>query len=104
MATIPQELMQDRYWKALLHLFWHCERLNPLLNTDYFDVKNRVVHTTKLKAATKGWSQSEKFMMELALHLFNERNKINNLSDMDYLDADNKEIALTAIKYRFNID
>lgn len=90
----------DKYWRSLLFIFQNSPRLQPLLTTQYMDPKCGVVHTTKLRAASKGWSQSEKFMLNLALHLYNESNKVN-LSDMDYLDYEHKKVAFEALHFRF---
>ncbi|MNW37022.1 hypothetical protein D3C74_140530 [compost metagenome] len=92
----------DKYWRVLLFIFQNTPRLQPLLTTQYMDPKRGVVHSTKLRVASKGWSQSEKFMMNLALHLYNESNKVN-LSDMDYLDYEHKRIAFEALQIRFGI-
>lgn len=90
----------DRYWTAFLHIFRNHHKLSNYLTTQYLDVQKGIVHIRKLKEASKGWSQSEVFMLNLALHLFNQRNKVN-LSDMDYLDAYNTKLAIDAIKIRF---
>ncbi|WP_213505448.1 hypothetical protein [Paenibacillus faecis] len=91
----------DRYWRSLLFIFQNSPRLQPLLTTQFMDPKRGVVHMTKLRAASKGWSQSEKFMLNLALHLYNETNKVN-LSDMDYLDYEHKKVAFEALRIRFS--
>lgn len=91
----------DKYWRSLLFIFQNTPRLHPLLTTQYMNPKQGVVHTTKLRAASKCWSQSEKFMLQLALHLFNESNRVN-ISDMDYLDSRQKEIAFEALRIRFS--
>jgi hypothetical protein len=90
----------DRYWAALLYIFQNTPRLEPLFTTRYMDPKHGVVHVTKLRAASKGWSQSEKFMLNLALHLYDESNKVN-ISDMDYLDYNHKQVAFEALRIRF---
>lgn len=90
----------DRYWRSFLHIFQNTPRLQPLLTTRYMDPKQGVVHVAKLRAASKGWSQSEKFMLALALHLYNESNKMN-LSDMDYLDHHHKQVAFEALHIRY---
>lgn len=100
LATIPAHLMRDRYWKSLIHIFLNHSKLKTYFTTEYFDLQERTVKIGKLKALSKPWSSSERFMLNLALHLFNERNKMN-LSDMDYLDANNTKIALEAIQMRF---
>lgn len=91
----------DRRWIALLHIFKNNGRLSPLLTTRYVDIDKRIVHIRKLREVSKPWSQSEKFMLNLALHLFNESNKLVNLSDMDYLDSHNLNLAIEAIRFRF---
>ncbi|WCR29740.1 hypothetical protein L3476_14030 [Paenibacillus thiaminolyticus] len=98
---IPAELKRDRYWGSLLFLFMHHQKLNRLLRAKYIDLNEQIVNVHGLRAAVRGWSHSEKFMLQLALHLFNERNKFN-LSDMDYLDDYNKQLALRAIQIRFS--
>ncbi|GAA0390168.1 hypothetical protein [Paenibacillus motobuensis] len=91
----------DRRWKALLYIFQNTPRLEPLLTTQYMNPKKGILHIQRLRVATKGWSQSEKFMMALALHLYSESNKVN-LSDMDYLDFHHKGVAFEALRIRFN--
>lgn len=98
--TIPASLMQDRYWASIIHLFSNHSKLKTVFNTKYFDLEIGEIKVTSLKRLASPWSQSEKFMLNLALHLFNERNKVN-LSDMDYLDDYNKKLALEAISIRF---
>jgi hypothetical protein len=100
-ATIPDYMTRDRYWGSTLHLFSKCERLKDCFDTRYFDLTNATIKITALKRDSKPWSQSERFMLDLALHLFNERNKVN-LLDMDYLDPNNKAIAMEANRMRFN--
>ena len=90
----------DRNWIALLHIFKNHGKLLPLLTTKYFDVDNQIVHIRKLRELSKPWSESEKFMLDLALHLFNQRNKVN-LSGMDHLDFYNMNLAIEAIRIRF---
>lgn len=94
--------MMDRHWKSLLFLFQNNGKLNVYLTTKYFDLDKRIVHIRKLREVSKPWSDSEKFMLDLALHLFNERNKVN-LSDMDYLDSYNSSLVIEALRIRFNI-
>lgn len=99
---IPDHLVvADRYWRGTLHLFSKHDRLNGCLNSKYFDFEEGTIDFAALKRAARPWSESEKFMLNLALHLFNQRNKVN-LSDMDYLDSTNKQLALEAISLRFN--
>lgn len=92
----------DRYWASLMFLFKNNANLNRCLTTKYFDLEHKVVHIRKLREASKPWSESERFMLDLALHLFNHRNRVN-LSDMDYLDSYNAKLAIEAICIRFNI-
>lgn len=100
-VTIPEHLLRDRYWGSLIYLFQHCAKLQTYFTTKYIDIEEGTVATAKLKRIAAPWSQSEKFMLNLALHLFNEQNKVN-LSDMDYLDDYNRQIALKAIQLRFS--
>ncbi|PKG23927.1 hypothetical protein [Niallia nealsonii] len=100
-AAIPIELMNDRYWKSLLHLFMNHDKLNSVFTTKYFDFHNNTIRIQALKRNAAPWSYSEKVMLNLALHLFNERNKFN-LSDIDYLDAFNKKLAFEAMAKRFS--
>lgn len=90
----------DRNWIALLHIFKNHGKLSSLLTTRYFNVNNGIVHINKLREVSKPWSDSEKFMLDLALHLFNQRNKVN-LSGMDHLDSYNTNLAIEAIRIRF---
>lgn len=100
MTTIPAELMKDRYWGSLLHIFLNQPKLHRFLTTKFFDMQCRMIHTRALQNASRPWSQSEKFMLQLALHLYNESHKVN-LSDMDYLDPNNKKLAFEALQIRF---
>lgn len=100
--TIPTYLMSDKYWKPVLYLFKHHPKLNACFTTKYFDLKGESIYVSKLKYASRPWSQSEKFMLNLALHLFNDNNKLpNGLSEMSYLDDSNKALAMKAISLRF---
>jgi hypothetical protein len=99
-ATIPSYLSKDRYWKGVIHLFQNHYKLQDVFTTKYFDLENGNIKIAALKKLAGPWSQSEKFMLNLALHLYNERNKFN-LSDMDYLDDYNKKLAMEAITLRF---
>jgi len=99
-AKIPAQIASDRYWKGGVHLFGNHYKLQGYFTTKYFDLESGLIKTTSLKRVSGPWSQSEKFMLNLALHLYNERNKVN-LSEMDYLDDYNKKLALEAIKLRF---
>jgi hypothetical protein len=96
---IPEHLIADRYWRGTLYIFTENEKLKRLAGK-YVDLEECAIDVAGLKRISKPWSESEKFMLNLALHLFNEKNKVN-LSDMDYLDTGNKAIALKAIQLRF---
>ncbi|WP_409341045.1 hypothetical protein [Paenibacillus sp. MBLB4367] len=97
---IPAHLLKDRYWRGTLHLFTKHDKLQRCMTSQYFDFDEGEIRTTGLRQLTKPWSQSERFMLELALHLFNERHLVN-LHIMDYLDTRNKELAFEAIRLRF---
>lgn len=97
---IPAELQKDRYWAALLHIFSKHAKLQRFLTTEYINISTRTVKVAALKKIAKPWSESERFMLNLALHLYNEQHKVN-LSDMDYLDPNNKAIAFEALRLRF---
>lgn len=99
-GDFPNELAQDRYWGSLLHIFKNHDKLQKYLTSPYVDFVERSIRGKSLKQLAKPWSESERFMLDLALHLFNESFKVN-LSDMDYLDSRNKQIALKAIQIRF---
>lgn len=99
LKIIPQEMLQDRYWKGALHIFMNCPKLQRYVVT-HIDFDVRTINAAELLNISKPWSRSEKCMLRLALHLFNEQYAIN-LSDIDYLDQNNKEIALKAIRLRF---
>lgn len=99
---IPQHLLKDRYWKGLIHIFQMHGKLQRYFTSEYFDLDTRTVHAEKLKRVSAPWSQSEKFMLQLALHMYNERHKVN-LSDLDYLDPNNKQIAYKAIQLRYGL-
>jgi hypothetical protein len=96
---IPEELKHDRYWRGALHIFTQNAKLQRYI-ASHIDFDVRTINASGLKRISRPWSQSERFMLNLALHLFNESHKVN-LSDMDYLDANNREIALKAIRLRF---
>lgn len=98
--TIPANLMQDRYWASVIHLFSKHDKLKTVFTTKYFNLEIGEIKTLSLKRQAAGWSNSEKIMLNLALHLFNQRNKFN-LSDLDYLDSTNKNLAFDAMKIRF---
>ncbi|MGG4346476.1 hypothetical protein ABEW68_33155 [Paenibacillus lautus] len=96
---IPKELIQDRYWKGLLHIFSQNQKLSQLI-TSHIDFDELSINASGLIKLSAPWSPSEKFMLNLALHLYNE-NYTLNLSDMDRLDPINKKIAFKAIQMRF---
>ena len=100
MATIPTHLLNDRYWRSVIHLFTNNYKLKSVFTTKYFDFDDCTIKIQSLKRAAGPWSSSEKTMLNLALHLFNERNKFN-LSDLDYLDDFNRKIAFEAMMMRF---
>lgn len=99
-VEIPERIATNRYWQPVIFLFTENDKLNQYFTTEFFDFDHNSIKTTSLRAKAKYWSQSERFMLNLALHLYNERNKIN-LSDMDYLDGNNQELAIEAIRMRF---
>jgi hypothetical protein len=94
------ELFKDQYWRGLLFLFQSHPKLKKYLQEPYVDIESGVINTFPLKKLSLTWSNSERFMLDLALHLFNDENEVN-LSDMDYLDRNNKELAMRAIRLRF---
>jgi hypothetical protein len=100
MASIPEHLLKDRYWRGTLYLFTKQYKLNSVFTTKYFDFVECRIKIQSLRKTAAPWSNSEKIMLQLALHLFNERNKFT-LSAIDYLDDTNKKLALEAIKLRF---
>lgn len=100
LATLPSYIAKDMYWKGVIHLFQNNSKLKGLFTTKYFDLESGSIKITALKRAAAPWSQSEKFMLNLALHLYNDSNKVN-LSDMDYLDDCNRKLAMEAITLRF---
>lgn len=100
--TIPLNLTRDMYWKPVLLLFKEHSKLQSCFTTKYFDFDNELIHINKLKRAARPWSQSEKFMLNLALHLFNDFNKLpNGLSDMSCLEDYNKSLVIKAINLRY---
>lgn len=98
--TIPSNLMKDRYWAPVIHLFTNQSRLRTIFTAKYFDLDNRMIDVVALKKYANHCSHSEKIMLRLSLYLFNEQNKFT-LSNLDYLDDFNKKLALEAIKIRF---
>lgn len=97
---IPEHLQKNRRWKAMLYLFLSHDKLNTFFNTKYFDLKNETVKFTALKKVAGPWSESEKFMLNLAAHVFNESHKVD-LALMDYLDYENTKLAIEAIEIRY---
>ncbi|WBL16407.1 hypothetical protein [Sutcliffiella sp. NC1] len=100
MNKIPSSLLNDRYWRSVIHLFKNHYKLQQVFTTKYFDLSEGTIKIGLLRKVSGPWSESEKFMLKLALHLFNERNKVN-LGDMDYLDDSIKKLAIEAIKLRY---
>ncbi|CRK80342.1 hypothetical protein [Neobacillus massiliamazoniensis] len=98
--SFPVQLIKNRYWASLYHLFQNHWKLKSVFTTKYFDLNAETVKFQALKRNAAPWSSSEKIMLNLALHLFNERNKFN-LSDLDYLDDYNRKLAFEAMKIRF---
>lgn len=81
-------------------MFSNHYKLQTVLTSQYFNLEDQTIRVPELKKATKGWSKSEKFMMDLALHLYDSSNKVD-LSGMDYLDKSNTQLALEAITMRY---
>lgn len=99
-TTIPDHLLKDRYWAPLIYIFSTCDKLNRYFNPQYINFKTGNVRAAALKKIAAPWSESERFMLQLALHCFSESNKVN-LGDMDYLDSRNLQIAFQALKLRY---
>lgn len=99
-VAIPQHLKQNRHWRGVIYLFQNHPKLQQYFNTKYFDLDSERVKVQALKREAKPWSDSEKFMLNLALHLFNDANKVD-LGQMDYLDQNNTRLALKAIELRY---
>ncbi|MGG3884302.1 hypothetical protein [Brevibacillus panacihumi] len=99
-VTIPQELLRSRHWRGMIFLFQNHSKLQRYFNTKYFDLNAERVKIQALKKESKPWSDSERFMLNLALHLFNDSNKVD-LGQMDYLDQNNTRLALKAIELRY---
>ncbi|TCZ76197.1 hypothetical protein E0485_15035 [Paenibacillus albiflavus] len=97
---IPEELVNDRYWYSLMLIFHGSKKLRSYWTNEYIDFKHRTIEVDRLKAISKTWSKSEKFMLRLALHLFNGRDKVD-LGNMDYLDEHNTALALKALNFRY---
>ncbi|AIQ63888.1 hypothetical protein PSTEL_13145 [Paenibacillus stellifer] len=101
-VQIPPHLSKDRYWCGTLHLFMQHSLLHRYFTPKYFDFEEETIDSAALKRLSRPWSQSEKFMLNLALHLFNENLAKVNLSDMDFLDGTNKQLVIEALQLRFN--
>lgn len=98
---IPNQLLNDRYWRGTLSLFMKHTKLQRCLTPQFFEFEEGTIEATALKRLAKPWSESEKFMLNLALHLFNERFSSVNLSNMDLLDGTNKALVFEALRLRF---
>lgn len=99
----PDHLLQNRHWKPLVFLFSEHPKLSTLFNSKYIDLEREQVRVKALRAAARGWSHAEKFMLNLALHLYNASNRLpNGLDDMDYLDSANTQLAIKAIRMRYD--
>ncbi|WP_379142310.1 hypothetical protein [Paenibacillus sp. sgz500992] len=97
---IPEHLLQDRYWRGLLHIFTNHNKLKQLLlNPALIDFEELTVHADELVKASKGWSPSEKFMLTVALHLFNGINTID-IQQADRLDDNSTKILQEALQLR----
>lgn len=99
-VTIPQHLLKSRRWRSMIFLFQNHSKLQQYFTTKYFDLEAERVSIRALKQLAKPWSDSERFMLDLALHLFNDSNKVD-LGRMDYLDQNNSRLALKAIELRY---
>lgn len=100
---IPEHLFMNRYWKPLLFLFSEHPKLSKLFTPSYVDLEREQVRVRALRYASREWSASEKFMLNLALHLFNATNKLpNGLDDMEGLDTFNTRLVLKAIRMRYD--
>lgn len=99
-TSIPESLLRSRHWRSMLYLFQNHPKLQRYFNTKFFDLEAERVKIQALKREAKPWSDSEKFMLNLALHLFNDANKVD-LGQMDYLDHNNTRLALKAIELRY---
>ncbi|MGZ0050181.1 hypothetical protein [Brevibacillus gelatini] len=98
--AIPEHLKSSRHWRSMIFLFQNHSKLQRYFTTKYFDFEAERVKIRALKQEAKPWSDSEKFMLDLALHLFNNLNKVD-LGCMDYLDHNNTRLALKAIELRY---
>lgn len=99
-VSLVDRFSGDRYWLALMTIFSEQSKLQQYLNAQFFDLDNGIVDVPALKRIAKPWSNSERFMLDLALHLFNPRYKVN-LSDMDLLDYRNRQLAFKAMHVRY---
>jgi hypothetical protein len=92
----------DPYLDTLIFLFSNHSKLQRYLTDDYINIYEGIIEEEKLKKLSKSWSQSEKFILQLALHLYSGRGKLD-LNDIDYLDAKNKHLVMEmeAMKIRF---
>ncbi|AKG34656.1 hypothetical protein [Paenibacillus durus] len=100
-VQVPAHLYKDRYWRGTLHLFTKHSLLHRYFTSKYFDLEEGTIESAALKRLSRPWSQSEKFMLNLALHLFNENLAKVNLSDMDHLNGFNKQLVMEALRLRF---
>ncbi|MEC1714712.1 hypothetical protein ABEV09_04330 [Schinkia azotoformans] len=98
--AIPSYIARDPYWKPVIHLFQKNAKLNTLFNTKYFDMEHGLIDSAALKKSASKWSQSEKFLLNLAIHLYTNDGKLD-LCNMDYLDDYNKKLVMEAITLRF---
>lgn len=97
---VPEHLLRDRHWRGMIFLFQNHPKLQRYFTTKFFDLEIERVKVQALKKESKPWSESEKFILNLALHLFNGSNKVD-LGQMDYLDQNNMRLALKAIELRY---
>ncbi|MEK4062174.1 MULTISPECIES: hypothetical protein [unclassified Paenibacillus] len=97
---IPEHLLQDRYWRGLLYIFTHHNKLKQFLKPEFVDFEELTVHVEALLEASKDWSLSEKFMLYAALYIFNGRVKFD-MSDADRLNDKDADILITALRMRY---
>lgn len=97
---VPEHIARDRYWKPVLHLFQNNAKLRTLFTTKYFNLENGLIKVDALKRSTSKWSQTEKFMVNVAIHLYTNNGRLD-LSNMDHLDDFNRKLVLEAITLRF---
>lgn len=98
-VQVPQHLFENKEWGALLYIFLNTPKLTGFVDT-HIDFEEGIVEAQRLKRISRPWSDSEKFMLNLALHCFNSANPID-LSDMDLLDNRNREVAFSALITRY---